>query len=213
MCVRSLTTDEMPFPGYGFFQIETFPKVFVIMVRSSIEAEAWVRVFTSVTEATISDPPNLRNHTIPNLTDSGDIFFGRPSSHKLDRRRVYNYRRIIFHPNSGLHPSIRSQTPNQLVEGILEKAFELAASTDGTATLWVEFMDRICALQTLDLSSVTEKEKIALLLNLYHTMVLHGFLLLGPPVQSSWVFFFNSVSYMISYDVISLNELEHNGLR
>ena len=163
----------------------------------------------------ISETPDLRNHPIPNLMESADIFFGRPNSFKLDRRRVFNYRRIIFHPASGLPSEILAQTPNELVEGILDKAFELVAcGTSSDAALWVEFMDRISALQTLDISGINEKEKISLLLNLYHSMVLHGFLLLGPPVsQSSWASFFNSVSYLVSYDVISINELEHNGLR
>lgn len=213
--VHTLAANQRPFEGFGFFQIETFARVFIFMVRSDAEADAWVRVFVKLLGPVISDPTNLRNHPIPNLMESADIFFGRPSGYKLARRRVFNYRRILFRPTSGLSDDIISQTPNQLVEGMLEKAFELVASgAAADAELWVEFMDRLCALQTLDISSIGQKEKVALLLNLYHTMVLHGFLLLGPPVsQSSWASFFNSVSYLVAYDVISINELEHNGLR
>ena len=213
--VRTIPRNERPFDGFGFFQIETFARVFILMVLSDAVADAWVNVFAKLLGQSICEPANLTNHPIPNLMESGDIFFGRPSGYKLDRRRVLNYRRIIFRPTAGLSADIISQTPNQLVEGMLEKAFELVASgAAADAALWVEFMDRICALQTLDVSSITRKEKVALLLNLYHTMVLHGFLLLGPPVsQSSWASFFNSVSYLVAYDVISINELEHNGIR
>jgi hypothetical protein len=215
LSVTVLPKRARPFEGFGFFQIETFARVFIFMVLSDAEADAWVRVFVKLLGPAIAEPPNLTNHPIPNLMESGDIFFGRPSGYKLDRRRVLNFRRIVFRPLSDLGPDIVAQTPNQLVEGVLSKAFELVASgAAADAALWVEFMDRICSLQIMDVSKITQREKVALLLNLYHTMVLHGFLLLGPPVsQSSWASFFNSVSYHVAYDVISINELEFNGLR
>lgn len=215
LSVRILNLNEIPFNGFGYFQIETFLKVFIVMVRSNNEADAWVRVFSGFLGNKITEPPNMRSHPLPNFMESSDLLFGRPTCYKFDRRRIYNFRRIIFSMTT-LPSSLQSLTPNQLVENALDKAFELVASnatSDNTSTLWVEFMDLISSFQCLDLFSLNEKEKIALLLNLYHVMVLHGFLLLGPPVQSSWVSFFNTVSYVISFDVCSINELEHNGLR
>lgn len=214
LSVRILSSNEIPFPGFGYFQIETFLKVFIVMVRSMVEAEAWIRVFAGFLGNKITEPPNMKSHPLPNFMESSELLFGRPPCYKLDRRRVYNFRRIIF-SSSTLPSHLQSLTPNQLVESALEKAFELVASatSDNTSTLWVEFMDCISSFQCLDLASLNEKEKISLLLNLYHVMVLHGFLLLGPPVQSSWASFFNTVSYVIAFDVCSINELEHNGLR
>jgi hypothetical protein len=223
LSVRVLSPDELPFPGFGYFQIETFLRVFVVMVRSINEAEAWVRVFSGFLGNKITEIPNMKCHPLPNFMESSssELLFGRPTCYKLDRRRVYNTRRIIFNTAS-IPPALRSLSANQLVENALEIAFELVASSatsDNTSTLWVEFMDHISVFQTLDLSPLSsvplkdDKEKIALLLNLYHVMVLHGFLLLGPPVQSSWASFFNTVSYVIAFDVCSINELEHNGLR
>jgi hypothetical protein len=215
LSVRVLTTEEIPFQGFGFFQIETFLKVFVILVRSMNEAEAWVRVFVGFLGLRITEIPNMKSHPLPNFMESSDLLFGRPNCYKLDRRRVYNMRRIMFH-SASLTLSLRNLSPNALVESALKKGFELVASSatsENTSTLWVEFMDLISGFQMLDLMSLSEREKISLLLNLYHVMVLHGFLLLGPPVQSSWASFFNTVSYVISCDVCSINELEHNGLR
>jgi hypothetical protein len=217
LSVRLLTTEELPFRGFGYFQIETFLKVFVVLVRSMSEAEAWVRVFIGFLGNRITEPPNMRSHPLPNFMESSDLLFGRPTCYKLDRRRVYNMRRIMFH-SSSLTSHLRALTPNELVESALLKAFELVASnatSENTSRLWVEFMDLISGFQSIEIGggSLSEKEKIALLLNMYHVMVLHGFLLLGPPVQSSWASFFNTVSYVISHDVCSINELEHNGLR
>lgn len=215
LSVRVLSPDEIPFPGFGYFQIETFLRVFVVMVRSVTEADAWVRVFSGFLGSKITEPPDMKSHPLPNFMESSELLFARPTCYKVDRRRIYNMRRIIFN-RASLPSHLQNLLPNQIVENALEKAFELVSSnatSDNTSTLWVEFMDHISAFQSLDVFSLNEREKISLLLNLYHVMVLHGFLLLGPPVQSSWASFFNTVSYVISFDVCSINELEHNGLR
>lgn len=215
LSVRILTPEEIPFPGFGYFQIETFLKVFIIMVRSNIEAESWIRVFSGFLGPKIIELPDLTNHPLPNFMESSDLLFDRPNCYKLDRRRVYNFRRIIFHTNS-IPIEYQSLTPNQLVENTLNKAFELVSCnpmSDNISTLWIEFMNSISLFQSIDLISLNERQKIALLLNLYHIMVLHGFLLLGPPVQSSWSSFYNTVSYVISHDVCTINELHQNGLR
>ena len=69
-------------------------------------------------------------------------------------------------------------------------------------------------LQVLNFVALADREKTAVLLNLYHIMLLHGFILLGPPLSwSRWPYFFNTVTYVLGCDIISIAELEHNILR
>lgn len=209
-CVRSLTKEEAPFPYFSYFQLETFSRVYTFMAKCQSDVDLWINVFITLRGTKITQQPNLKNSPLPSVTETEDLFFGRPSGFKLDKKRtVFNYRRILF------HTSKVPVNPVELVESILDKAFQLQ-SAEGTAdeAQWVDFMDSLCLLQTINVATLTDAEKICVLLNLYHTMVLHGSLLLGPPASwSSWPSFFNHVSYMIGFDVLSINELEHNGLR
>ena len=79
---------------------------------------------------------------------------------------------------------------------------------------WVKFLDEISLLQTINLSKLTEKERAAFMLNLYHAMVLHGSVVIGPPAAwNTWNYFFNSITYLLSYEVVSIAEMEYNIIR
>jgi hypothetical protein len=43
--VRAMPKDGLPFPGYSFFQIETFSRVHYFMVRSDRQLQEWVKAF------------------------------------------------------------------------------------------------------------------------------------------------------------------------
>lgn len=75
-------------------------------------------------------------------------------------------------------------------------------------------MNWASALQAYDLYDLEGVEKVAVLLNVYHAMVLHGMIILGPPAAwSSWPSFFNFFSYIISYEYVCLSEFEFSILR
>ena len=79
---------------------------------------------------------------------------------------------------------------------------------------WVKFLDEISLLQTINLSKLTEKERAAFMLNLYHAMVLHGCVVIGPPAAwNTWNYFFNNITYLVSYEVVSIAEMEYNIIR
>jgi len=105
--------------------------------------------------------------------------------------------------------------PCHVVELLLKQALELSASKGrADPSLWINFMDTLSYLQILSLDGLSEAERVALLLNLYHIMVLHGNIVFGPPQsKGNWMNFFTRVSYVIGYDIVSSNELEHNVLR
>jgi hypothetical protein len=211
--VRCLEDDLCPFPGFGFFEIETFFKVYVFMVHDQSNAEAWVNIFVKLFGNKIKDAKRLpleKTFVLPDV--DVDLCLSRPSSLKLGKRRVFNYRRIVFPSRSTLAAHLIGLTPNQVIEKALTEAFQLI-SENTNAQLWIDFMETVSALQVVELSSLSIAEKTAFLLNLYHTMVIHGMLILGPPIPSSWGSFFDTVSYLVGYDVVSINDLECNGLR
>ncbi|KAG5177879.1 hypothetical protein JKP88DRAFT_129807, partial [Tribonema minus] len=83
----------------------------------------------------------------------------------------------------------------------------------------VEFLDAAAALRWLELpraqpGGADESERLALFLNLYHLMVLHAYLLVGPPGGAiKWSSYLSGLSYEIGGDVLSLAELEHCVIR
>jgi len=93
-------------------------------------------------------------------------------------------------------------------------AEEATSTTVDAVGLWIGFIDELSMLQTVNVGSMKPREKFCFMLNLYHTMVLHGCFILGPPTSwTTWNSFFSTVTYLVGYDVISILELEHNVLR
>jgi hypothetical protein len=142
-------------------------------------------------------------------------YVAKPNTWRLDKRRIFNYRRIIFN-YLGIPASTRDKSPNELIEDMLANAFELASAEAANCAAprqWIVFLDKITILQVLDFSKLNDVDKAAFLLNLYHLMVLHGSLIIGPPPSwASWQAFFNT-SYLLLCDIVSIAEIEHNMLR
>ena len=213
LSVRELREDLCPISGFGFFEVETFYMAYVFMVNDNSIAKAWVNVIVDKigTDITSQNRQTLdETYRMPDF--QWDLFFDCPSSLKLGTRRVFNYRRILFPSHCMLPQELIALTPNQIVEKALREAFAITKDA-ANAKLWVGFMDTVSALQGVDLVSLSAAQKMAFLLNLYHTMVIHGMLILGLPVPSSWDSFYSTVSYYVGFDVVSINELECNGLR
>lgn len=232
-CVRSLRPEECPLPsgahpqsvgsgpgatsmGFAFFLIETFARVFYIMVREK-QLNDWISTFLSFYGPTVVQLPQSPNAFVyqTNFPESADAYFVKIPTWKLDKRRIFNYRRIVFNTN-GIPDSVRLMPPQDLVTEVLSQAFALAtkeALGHSDSLQWVTFLDWMAYLQTINISSLTEKERVAVLLNLYHLMTVHVSLVIGPPqAWSSWQAFFSS-SYILSFDIVSIAEIEHNMLR
>merc|ERR1712194_494604 len=76
------------------------------------------------------------------------------------------------------------------------------------------FLDAASELKSANLAGLSETEKLAFYINLYHVMCHHGFLVFGVPLTLfEFVNFFGKVAYEVGDDVMSLKELEHNILR
>ncbi|CAI8006756.1 Glutaredoxin-C3 [Geodia barretti] len=69
-------------------------------------------------------------------------------------------------------------------------------------------------LKRVDLLSLSVSEKIAFFVNVYNALVVHGFVVLGPPTNHLKRYrFFSSTSYIVSGRCYSLNDLENGVLR
>ena len=219
---KQMRPDECPFEGgYAFLKIETLARVLHVVVKNDR--------MLSILKAALASVGVTADATV-HIADADDssfpYFLDRPPTWKLDKKMLYNCRTTIF-STSGIPQHLRSRSPCELVEVLLAKAINLSILWNSRGSgptlpgkkhelikLWVDFLDELSVLQVIDIASLSECERAALFLNLFHVMVIHGSLVLGPPQsRNRWQPFFNGVAYLVSFDVISIAELEHNILR
>jgi len=101
----------------------------------------------------------------------------------------------------------------QLSERALRFVYDLSPDS-GTERL-AAFLDLCAGFQLISLQQLdpTSGETLCFFLNIYHTLIQHALLLLGPPSSRDWAPFFSSVSYEIGGDVFSLAEIEYCVIR
>ncbi len=102
-------------------------------------------------------------------------------------------------------------------EKISERALRLVydLSPDSGNEKLAQYLDYVSLLKCVNLHTVDRfsDEALCFFLNIYHSLLQHALLLLGPPSSKNWSSFFSSVSYEIGGDVFSLCEIEHCVLR
>merc|ERR1711871_832417 len=163
----------------------------------------WLRSFShlltgetldvSKTSAIIPSEVPLLSHSI----NIDDMYFARPKDWRMKKRSVFNFRRIYF------RPPVKTVSPLQIVEVALQLIFELVEydrsihkdeeinsdskkdpntvkmwEKETALSKWIAFLDQVSLLQTVDLTKLSEKEKLTIFLNIYHIMILHGNLVL-----------------------------------
>jgi len=91
----------------------------------------------------------------------------------------------------------------------------LVLSPESSLENLVAFLDSTSALRSLDLSEIDFQSEaaVALFVNIYHALLQHALLLLGPPTKHSITHFMRCVCYEIGGDVFSLSELEYCVIR
>ena len=236
--IQPMSFYDIPIEGFSFLEIETFSRVYYIMLRSDIQLNEWIQAFVhfrgrDVLVSMYADVPTdgiINTHSPTNKMKTvyqaeieGSAYLAKSGCWRLDKKRIFNYRRISFNPtiNSSFTSLksmmiYKSMTPNSFIESVLSNILYISQPEINTVTPshWVHFMDKISWLQTMNISSLNEIEKTAFFLNLYHIMVIHGSLVIGsPPAWNHWNAFFNNICYLFSYEIISISDIEHNILR
>jgi len=93
---------------------------------------------------------------------------------------------------------------------VVERALRLSFSLEEGGGKLIEFLDAASELSSCSTASLSEAERLSFFLNLYHLMIQHAYLVLGPPSSTlHWLSYYSLIAYQTADDVFSLAELEH----
>jgi hypothetical protein len=196
--------------GFYFLSIETFGRTTYLMFPSQKERARWSGVIQEKSKANngLDKNNSLTNHLI-NVDDPMSEFLHKSTTFDCNKRKILNCRRLSFQapkPTS-------SQDTLALAEQALIKATALQAKGPNDADL-MDFLDCAAALKDANAYDLNDDERLAFFLNVYHVVIMHAFIVLGPPKSGlEWLTYFNNFAYQCSDDVFSLTELEHNIIR
>lgn len=246
LSVQILDDAEAPFPGYSFFQIDTLNRVYVFLTHDLEHTTIWIDSFTHIIGNSVilsplsSKEDYLSSRKKNDFSSNSDYLSLHIPSFRVDKENIMNFRRIQFKDgkigNIVLARDTKSQQqllrankniqilkPNQLIEKILSILLQFSQIVINTGSFnnipeydFIQFNDLISLLQVVDIFSLTDCEKLAFFLNLYHVMLLHGNLMLRFPrndYRNYWPMFFNEVCYIVGFQILSLAEVEHSILR
>lgn len=111
---------------------------------------------------------------------------------------------------------LRSRLSNLISRFAAETRTGTIVDYEGLA-LSQEFKDFtvfICELQSFEISELSFSERVTFFINIYNALVLHGFVVLGPPTTlCQRLHFYNHTCYRIGKQVYALNDIEHGILR
>ncbi|CAB9531330.1 Protein of unknown function, DUF547 [Seminavis robusta] len=214
--VNKLDSNLSPkFPNYSFLSLETLGRTTYLMFASETDRDDWVRVISRLAKLAPSAVDSMETESeghastaLLELQNPKDEFLHKSSLWDFKHRRVLNCRRFSFRARE----KASRQDPLSLAEDALHKALDPRNESDDD--ILVSFLDSAAKLKEANVHGLGEEERLAFFLNVYHTMVMHAYLVLGTPASSfQWISYFNSISYQCSDDIFSLAELEHCILR
>jgi hypothetical protein len=125
------------------------------------------------------------------------------------KRKLLNARKFSFRTPAKTDP----ESTMALAEMALRKAAALDPKGSKDTDL-IQFLDCASALKKAGAHALNEDQRLAFFLNVYHVMIMHAFVVLGPPDSSlKWLTYFNTTAYQCADDIFSISELEHNIIR
>jgi hypothetical protein len=151
----------------------------------------------------VSSNESGRSARLLNIGNPTEEYMHKSSLWNCKHRRILNCRRFSF----------RCQTEGdalQIVETALSLALESSEDSFNDYGRRGAFLDSAAALKQANVHGLPEEARLTFFLNLYHVMIVHAFLVLGPPDSSlKWISYFNNIAYQVSDDILSITELEH----
>ena len=121
-------------------------------------------------------------------------------------RRWKNSRRLVLNDRL-LVTDWDVPPPPSITQAMLEAVLKLNAQPDMSA--FIAFLNDSCLLKAVRFNGWTQSELLAFWLNLYHCLLLHGFLVLGRPTTKREIQRFHGrVSYLVGPRPVSLREVE-----
>jgi hypothetical protein len=206
--------DSPYIPQFYFSALETLGRTIYCMHATSIQCTQWIASISTALKD-IRGYLNLHEQeegawqTIVHTPDDpAQEFLHCSSIWSCKGRRVLNCKKYLF---NNVEKKIK-ETPCRFTEQLLQKALTL--NSNSSHKLLCSFLDSASALKAVDVSILEEHDRKAFFINLYHIMIMHAFVVLGPPRSSfEWISYFNMISYQCSDDIFSLAELEHRIIR
>jgi len=206
-CIVSVKIGSDNYPSYSnfyFLEIETIGKTTYLMFRTQSLRDHWLEML-STKNLTKSDQ-------IVTVDDTADDYLQSSSLWKLKKRRILNCRNFVFEgPDLSIdHESqVGDLHPCEIVKDALSRVVQLNDDSSNTNEL-ISFLNIVSSLKRVNANKLSEIEKKAFFLNLYHLMVNHAFLVLGFPTSTyNFISYFATICYQCSDDVFSITELEH----
>lgn len=209
--VQKLGPNESPLmPLYSFMEVQTLGQRVYMMFATEEMRDSWVAYLSTVIKngdlrLDVSSRASTVSDQVVNVDNPSKAFLHKSSMFDCKQRKILNCRKFSFRPSTTLDPT-------KLVQDSLRKGLD--PSEDSEERNLCAFLDSVADLKQVNVSNLTEGERTAFFLNLYHVMIVHAFLVLGPPDSTfKWISYFNAIAYQCSDDIFSLTELEHNILR
>lgn len=195
-------------PGFCFLVVETVGRSVYLMFSSETDCNAWLEVILRVKMLNQNDD---RDSVASQDTSSPQLMeFDNPAEEFLHKSSMWNVknRRILNCGQFCFRAQVNVKNPLILAEEALRLA--LNPSSDEDYQRRRQFLSSAAVLKRANVRGLPEESRLAFFLNVYHTMIMHAFLVLGPPGSSlKWIGYFNNIAYEVGDDVFSLTELEH----
>jgi len=196
--------------GLQVVAIETVGRVHFVMVGGTELRERWVAALRAqLAKQQRRGDADAVKAALNAGDDPSTAFLHNSSCWSCGRRRVLNCRRVIGAPRA---PPLSAPAA---VERALRLSFSLDEASDGGGGReLVDFLDAASDVSRVTLCGLSEAERLACCLNLYHLLIQHAIIVLGPPVSTlHWLSYYSVIAYQTRDDIFSLAELEHCVLR
>jgi hypothetical protein len=212
-----LQQDECPsLSGQFFLVIKTLGRSIYLMFGSEKDCEMFfsatlnqkIQVEGGTDRMNSVDSDSSFSSLSLSLVDNpADEFLHRSTMWNCQKRRILNGGKFLFR-----HPAVPPD-PLRLVEDALKQALDSVNNGDEVEQRRI-FLDSTAMLKQADVRALSDTSKLVFFLNLYHLMIMHAYLVIGPPGWSlQWISYFNNIAYQVSDDILSFAELEHCILR
>ncbi|CAM9874990.1 unnamed protein product [Ascophyllum nodosum] len=220
----AMSDARCPFPGLHCLRLETIGRAHYVCFATRRARDGWLEKISRLSEGRGIDSPS----GLELGQDPREIYVLKTKQWRMPPRLVLNARRPGFDLPGNAYgqkkgndsPGDRSQQhqhqphPWQLSADALRVAYSISAE-HGDKRM-IPFLDLTCKFRRVDLCglNLNSGEALCFFANLYHLVVRHMLLVLGPPSSSKvWSSSYRDVSYEVGNDVFSLQELEHCVLR
>jgi len=203
--IKKVKKEEAPnFPGFYFLVIRGLGRSVYLMFLSLQKRDEWLDAISKIVDSIQTE--DTMNNIYTQIDDPSFQFLHVSSVWDCQERRVLNTRRYQFDVMES------GEQACELVEKAMIAAQE--AEKDTCRKTLLKFLDCVSAIGDINVYAIEGDDRTAFFLNLYHLMIMHCYLLLGPPENAyKATKMYRMVSYQLSDDIFSLHELEHNIIR